>query len=76
MAKGEVELGLVAITQIMTTSGVELVGPIPQEVQYYVRWSGGVSSNSDAPQVAIELIRFLAVPTALPVPKAQGMEPG
>jgi molybdate transport system substrate-binding protein len=75
VAKGEIELGMVVITQIMTTPGVELVGPIPRELQYYVRWSGGVSTNSAAAEVAKELIRFLASPTALPVLKAQGMEP-
>jgi molybdate transport system substrate-binding protein len=76
VAKGEIELGMVVATQIMTTPGVELVGPIPREVQYYVRWSGGVSANSSAGEVAKELIRFLAGPVALPVLKAQGMEPG
>ncbi len=76
VAKGEIELGMVVITQIMTTPGVELVGPIPQELQSYVRWNGGVSTNSAAPDVARDLIRFLTGPTALPVLKAQGMEPG
>ena len=76
VAKGEIELGLVVITQIMTTPGVDLVGPIPPEVQSYVRWSGGVSGNSAAPEVAKEFIRFLTGPAALPVLKAQGMEPG
>ena len=76
VAKGEIELGMVVITQIMTTPGVELVGPIPRELQYYVRWSGGVSSNSAAADVAKQLIRFLTSPTALPVLEAQGMEPG
>jgi len=76
VAKGEIELGMVVITQIMTTPGVDLVGPIPREVQSYVRWSGGVSANSSAPQAAKALIEFLAGPTALPVLKAQGMEPG
>ena len=75
VAKGEIELGLVVITQIVTTPGVELVGLIPQELQYYVRWSGGVSAGSAAPDVAKGLIRFLRSPTALPVLRAQGMEP-
>lgn len=75
VAKGEIELGLVVITQIMTTPGVELVGPIPPEIQYYVRWSGGVATNSAAPDVAKALLTFLAGPAALPVLKAQGMEP-
>lgn len=33
VAKGEIELGMVVTTQIMTTPGVELVGPIPREIQ-------------------------------------------
>jgi len=76
VAKGEIELGIVVITQIMTTAGVDLVGPIPSEIQSYVRWSGGVSANSAALEVAKEFIKFLTGPTALPVLKAQGMEPG
>ncbi len=75
VAKGEIELGMVVITQIMTTPGVELVGPIPQELQSYVRWIGGVSASSAAPDVARDLIRFLTGPRALPVLKAQGMDP-
>jgi molybdate transport system substrate-binding protein len=76
VAKGEIELGMVVITQIMTTPGVDLVGPIPHEVQSYVRWSGGVGTNSSVQQTANELIKFLAGPVAVPVLKAQGMEPG
>jgi molybdate transport system substrate-binding protein len=75
VAKGEIELGMVVITQIMTTPGVELVGPIPQELQHYVRWSGGVSASSGAPDVARGLISFLRSPTVMSVLKAQGMEP-
>jgi molybdate transport system substrate-binding protein len=76
VANGEIELGLVVMTQIMTTPGVDLVGPIPHEIQSYVRWSGVVSAHSTAPQVAKDLLDFLTGPTALPVLKAQGMEPG
>jgi len=76
VAKGELELGMVVITQIVTSPGVDLVGPIPHELQSYVRWSGVVSAGSTAPQVAKELLNFLTGPTVLPVLKAQGMEPG
>ena len=76
VAKGEIELGMVVITQIRTTPGVDLVGPIPHEVQSYVRWSGGVNTNSTVQQTAKELIKFLTGPLAVPVLKVQGMEPG
>jgi molybdate transport system substrate-binding protein len=75
VAKGEVELGLVAITQILTTPGVQLVGPLPSEIQFYTRFAGAVSSNSKAPEAARDLLKFLKGETAIPVIKAQGMEP-
>jgi len=75
VAKGEVELGMVVITQILTTPGVELVGPLPPEIQSYVAFAAGVSVSSKAPDAATQLIRFLLGPTAIPVIKAQGMEP-
>ena len=75
VAKGEVELGMVVITQILTTPGVELVGPLPAEIQSYVAFAAGVSVNSKAPDAAKQLIKFLTGPAAIPVIKAQGMEP-
>jgi molybdate transport system substrate-binding protein len=35
VAKGEIELGIVVITQMFTTPGVELAGPLPPEIQFY-----------------------------------------
>jgi molybdate transport system substrate-binding protein len=74
VAKGELELVVVAITQILTTPGVELVGPLPQKIQIYTVFTAGVSSNSKAPSAARDLIKFLTGPTAIPVIKSQGME--
>lgn len=75
VATGEVELGLVVITQIQTTEGVELVGPLPREVQSYIIFAAGVSTNSRVPAVANQLIKFLTGPRAMTVMKFQGMEP-
>ena len=75
VAKGDIELGMVVITQILTTPGVELVGPLPAEIQSYITFTGGVSKASRHPEAVGELIRFLTGPAALPVIKAQGMEP-
>ncbi len=75
VANGEIEVGIPVITQILTTPGVELVGPLPPEIQYYIQFIAGVSRNSKAPDAAQALIRFMIGPTALPVIKAQGMEP-
>ena len=75
VAKGEVELGIIAITQTFTTPGVDLVGPLPAEIQFYTNFGGAVSATSKAPDASRDLLKFLKGPTALQVIKAQGMEP-
>jgi molybdate transport system substrate-binding protein len=75
VAKGEVELGLVVITQILTTRGVELVGPLPPEIQSYIIFVGGISPQSRVAGAARQLLNFLAEPGAVGVMTAQGMEP-
>ena len=75
VAKGEVELGMTVITQILTTPGVDLVGPLPPEIQSYITFVAGVSPQSRAPKAAGELVKFLGGPKAIAIIKAQGMEP-
>lgn len=75
VAKGEVELGMVVVTQILTTPGVALVGLLPPELQSYVVFAAGVSTNSRASSAAKDLIKFLTGPSAITVMKSQGMEP-
>lgn len=75
VAKGEVELGMTVITQILTTPGVDLVGPLPSEVQSYVTFVAAVGADSNVKGAATELIEFLKGPRAIAVMKTQGMEP-
>lgn len=75
VAKGDVELGMTVITQILTTPGVDLVGPLPGEVQSYVTFVAAVGAESKVKVAASELVEFLKGPRAIAVIKAQGMEP-
>ena len=76
VAKREVELGMVVITQILTTPGVELVGPLPPAIQSYITFAAGISTSSRAPSAARDLMKLLTGPSVLPVISSQGMEPG
>ena len=76
VAKGVLELGIVVTTQILTTEGVALAGPLPEEIQIYIPFAAGVSAQSRAPDAARALLRYLASPAAVAVIKKQGMEPG
>ena len=75
VAKGEVELVIVVITQILTTPGVELVGPLPPELRVTTSFGGAVSASTKAPDAARDLITFLKSAEAVKVIRAQGMSP-
>jgi molybdate transport system substrate-binding protein len=75
VAKGEVELALVPITQTFTTPGVELAGPLPPEIQFYTAFGGAISATSKSRNASADLLKFLKGPAALRVIKEQGMEP-
>jgi len=70
------ELGIVVVTQILTTSGVELVGPLPPDIQYQIQFAAGVSTESKNQAAARDLLKLFAAPASLPIIKSQGMEPG
>lgn len=76
ITKQEVEIGVYIISDIVTTPGIELAGPLPPELQFYILYSAGILSAAREPELAKELIKFLSSPAALPVIKSNGMEPG
>ena len=65
---------MVVMTQILTTPGVELGGPLPEEIQARIIFAGAVGKNSKAPEAAAQLLSFLKGPVPAPVFKAQAME--
>ena len=72
---GKVELVISLIPEIKFFPGVDLVGPMPAELQSYVNFSGGVATNARDADAAKKVIQFLSGPAAVPVVKAKGMEP-
>jgi len=75
VAQGEAEIGITAISTLMATRGIDVVGPIPRELQAYVSFEGAVSSNAREPSVARRLLDFIAEPDTVAVIRRKGMEP-
>jgi molybdate transport system substrate-binding protein len=75
VAKGEVELVIVVITQILTTPGLDLVGPLPTELRVTTSFGGAVSTSTRAPAAASDLIKYLKSGETVKVIRAQGMIP-
>ena len=76
VSRGEIELGIVVITQILTTNGVSLAGPLPAEIQSPITFTAGISVDSSSVDAAKALLSALRSPAAIRVMRSQGMEPG
>jgi molybdate transport system substrate-binding protein len=76
LAKGEIDIGLTFISEIITEPGVEVVGPLPRDISTPTELIAYVSSHSKEPEAAKSLVSFLSSPAAAAVYKARGMSPG
>ena len=75
-AKGDVEIAVQQLTELMPVPGIELVGPLPPELQDRILYSAGIPTSARQPDAARTLIKFFASPEAAPVIKAKGLQPG
>jgi molybdate transport system substrate-binding protein len=62
-------------SRISGVPGVQLVGRIPQELQTWIGFTAGVSSQAREPAVARAMLRYFTAPNAAAVLKANGVEP-
>ncbi len=76
VAKGEAEIGVQQIPELMAIQGVDVVGPLPAELQNTLVVSAGILTGSKQPDAAKALMSFLAAPSTVVVIKAKGLEPG
>jgi molybdate transport system substrate-binding protein len=76
VTRGEVELGVLPVSEILPIPGAELLATFPAEVQGYIVMTAGVGASARQGNAARDLIKFLTAPAVLPVLKAKGMEPG
>jgi molybdate transport system substrate-binding protein len=76
VANGEAEIGMTQISEILPYAGAELVGPLPAEIQLSSVYPAAVGTGAKEVDAAKAFIKFLTAPTAIPVLKAKGLEPG
>jgi molybdate transport system substrate-binding protein len=75
VANGEAELAVQQIPELMAVTGIDLVGPLPREVQSVSVLCAGIFADSRRPQAAHALLGFLSTPAAARVYLAKGLEP-
>ena len=75
VAHGDAELGFQQISELKPIPGIDIVGPIPAEVQSITIYSAGIAAASTHQAEAHALIAFLSSPAAAAAIRATGMDP-
>src|SRR6185295_9466157 len=75
VARGDADLVVVVATRIMDVDGVDMVGPIPEELQTKIGFAAGLSTSTKEPDAAKSLIRFMTAPSAAATLRAKGVDP-
>ncbi len=75
VARGEAELAIQQISELLPVEGADYVGPLPEKLQLYSMFSAGVSAACKQPAVARKFIAILTTPHAKALLKAAGLDP-
>jgi molybdate transport system substrate-binding protein len=75
VASGEAELAVQQISELMVVPGIEVVGPLPAEIQTVATFSAGLLAASEQAKQATALLQFLASPAIAAVLRRSGLQP-
>lgn len=74
VAKGDYEVGLQQVAELLPVPGVTYVGKIPEDVQSVTRFAAGIPVNAEHPTQAKALLKYLASPEAQPLVRSTGLD--
>jgi molybdate transport system substrate-binding protein len=75
VARGDAEIGFQQVSELLPVPGIELIGPLPPEVQRVTVFSAAIATSAGAPDAARTLIAFFGSPEAAPIIRRTGLEP-
>ncbi|HEV2042273.1 MAG TPA: substrate-binding domain-containing protein [Casimicrobiaceae bacterium] len=75
VARGDVEMGFQQLSELMHLPGIDVISPLPPEVQLATVFSAAVCTASGSPAAAKALLCFLASPEADAAKRRHAMEP-
>jgi molybdate transport system substrate-binding protein len=75
VADGKADIVITLIPEIKFFKGVDLLGPLPPDLQSYINFAAGVATNSRDADAAKALIKFITSPAAAPTLRSKAMEP-
>lgn len=75
VASGAVELGFQQLSELIHLDGIDVVGPLPPDIQIVTTFTGAVGATSQQPASVRDFLAFLASPDTAAAKQRQGMGP-
>jgi len=75
VARGDAEIGFQQISELKPVSGIDIVGPLPDDLQKITVFSAGIATVSKEPDAGKALIKYLGSPAVSAALIKSGMEP-
>jgi molybdate transport system substrate-binding protein len=75
LVSGEADLAVQQISELKQVGGIEVIGPVPHDLQTPAVFSAGRMANAARAEAAEALLRYLASPEVVPVLRQSGLEP-
>ena len=75
LLRGEADIGIQQMAELMAVDGIDVVGPLPAEIQMVTPFVAAIPTNAAYAAAGRAVIAFLTTPDAKRVIKARGLEP-
>jgi len=75
VAKGDAEIAIQPVSELLLAPGADFVGTLPNEVQYISVFSAAIVAGSKEAEASKRLIAFLKTESAVKAIRASGMDP-
>jgi molybdate transport system substrate-binding protein len=74
-ARGEAEIGITLISEIVPVKGVRMAGPLPESLQLWTVYTSAIPANSKQPAAVRAFVKALTSPAMAPRWVAGGFQP-
>ena len=75
LMRGEADVAIQQMAELMAVDGIDVVGPLPAEIQMVTPFVAAIPVNASHPAAAKAVIAFLTTPEAKRALKAKGLDP-
>jgi len=75
VARGDAEIGIQQLSELLPVAGIEILGPLPDALQRFMVYGASILPGAKEPAAAREFMSFLKSQSAAAVFRKNGMEP-